>query len=371
MDQIDPDSTPGNGVESEDDQASVDVRGQQIDLSLAKDVDNERPNVGDQVSFTLTVSNSGPSPATGISVRDVLPQGLRYLSSNATQGSYNNSNGIWRIGSIADSRSVTLELRAMVDEILAVNNTAEVITADQPDLDSTPDNGIESEDDQDSAAVTTLVADLALTKSTNNVRPNVGEQVTFTLTVQNDGPDAASGISVLDRLPAGMEFVSATASQGNYDDPSGIWTVGELADRGAATLDIVARVLTAGEQTNTAEVVAVDQADPDSAPGNGVDSEDDQESVTIDPPVIDLVLDKTATPMRPLRRWHAHVCHHGRKRRSRSGNGDRHPGPASQRNHLRQCNTIGRSVRSEHRQLEHRRLGRRQFRHTATADHGR
>ena len=43
----------------------------------------------------------------------------------------------------------------------------------------------------------------------------------------NDGPDAATGVQVTDLLPAGLTFVSrATASQGTYDDVTGVWTVG-------------------------------------------------------------------------------------------------------------------------------------------------
>ena len=48
-----------------------------VDLSLVKTVDNESPKVGEQVTFTLTINNAGPSTATGVEVTDQLPDGLK------------------------------------------------------------------------------------------------------------------------------------------------------------------------------------------------------------------------------------------------------------------------------------------------------
>ncbi len=298
-DQLDPDSAPGNNEPDEDDQDSVIVEGQLIDLELTKSVDNERPNVGDEIRFTIRVDNQGPSNATGISVRDLLPSGLNFQSSSASQGGYNATDGIWNIGAIGADGFASLDLFAVVDEILSVENIAEVIAADQPDIDSTPDNGIASEDDQDSVNVITLVSDLSLTKTASNDRPNVGKEVTFTIDLRNDGPDPATNIRIFDQLPDGVSFLAAIPSTGTYDPQSGIWTINSLADRANASLQIVAMVDRIGKITNTAEVIAVDQADPDSAPNNNIPSEDDQDSTTIDPPVIDLSLAKAADPLRP------------------------------------------------------------------------
>ena len=60
-------------------------------------------------------------------------------------------------------------------------------------------------------------ADLAVTKTVDNATPVVGANVTFTITVTNNGPNGATGAQVADTLPSGYAFVSATPSQGNYD----------------------------------------------------------------------------------------------------------------------------------------------------------
>jgi large repetitive protein len=61
------------------------------------------------------------------------------------------------------------------------------------------------------------MADLSVTKTVSDATPNVGDQITFTVTLTNAGPDAATGVQVTDLLPAGLSFVNATPGQGTYD----------------------------------------------------------------------------------------------------------------------------------------------------------
>jgi uncharacterized repeat protein (TIGR01451 family) len=124
-------------------------------------------------------------------------------------------------------------------------------------------------------------ADLSLTKAVDNYTPDIGSNVDFTLTVSNGGPDGATGVEVTDLLPTGYTYVGDTPSVGTYDSGSGVWTIGNLANGANATLTITATVNAAGNYTNTAEVTAVTEMDPDSTPGDGVG--DDFNSLTTTP----------------------------------------------------------------------------------------
>src|SRR5262249_883517 len=112
-------------------------------------------------------------------------------------------------------------------------------------------------------------ADLAITKTVDHPTPNVGDVVTFTLTLTNKGPDSATGGPVPDPLPAGLIFVSASASVGTYDPAAGVWTVGTLAAGASATLTITAAVAGSAPVTNIA-TAGGNEFDPD--PGDNTDS---------------------------------------------------------------------------------------------------
>jgi large repetitive protein len=166
----------------------------------------------------------------------------------------------------------------------AKTNTAQVAASNQFDPDSTPGNSAAGEDDQASVTVTPTVADLSVTKTANNPTADIGQNVIFTVTVSNAGPDAANNVALTDLLPAGLTFVSSTPSQGTYVSATGIWTVGTINSGANATLQITATVTSIGVKSNTAQVSASDQFDPDSTPGNSAAGEDDQAAATVTPP---------------------------------------------------------------------------------------
>jgi len=298
-DQVDPNSTPGNNIEAEDDQQTAVVTPQVIDLSLAMSVNRPRPLVGQNVTFTLTLANAGPNTATNISVRNPIPTGMTFVSANPSVGAYSSATGLWTLSSLAASANATLQLVASYDTPQVITNTAEVFAVDQFDSNSTPNNNVPTENDQASVVLEPATADLSLRKTVDNAEPNLGDTVTFTVTVSNAGPDPATGVSVLDQLPPGLAFVSATPSIGNYDAGTGIWTIGEIGVGVNRTLLLVATGMTPGAKVNVARVETADQFDPDSTPGNNVLAEDDQDAVTVTPQLIDLSLTKTINNASP------------------------------------------------------------------------
>ena len=277
VDQFDPDSTPDNddGDQSEDDEDNAVVVPQAADVSLTKVVSDATPNVGDSVTFTLTVANAGPDAATNVDVTDNLPVGFVYDAGSIAGGDGQDDSGAptltWTITTLASATSVNLTFTATVVAPTGAGgeyvNVAEVTAVDQFDPDSTPDNddGDQSEDDEDNASVTPEQADLSLAKSVSDATPNVGDSVTFTVTVANTGPDAATNVAVTDVLPAGFTYDAGSIAGGDGQDdsaaPTLVWTVATLASGGSIDLTFTATVLAptgaAGEYVNVAEVTAV------------------------------------------------------------------------------------------------------------------
>lgn len=146
----------------------------------------------------------------------------------------------------------------------------------------------------------TPMADLSVTKTVDNPSPGIGVLVTFTVRLRNTGPGTATNVTIYDALPAGLSFVSATATVGTYNPASGLWTVPSLASGSTATLTIRAETSAVGPKINTAEVIAADQLDPDSTPNNHNASEDDQSGVELaalfDPPSGRKILNRVNLP---------------------------------------------------------------------------
>lgn len=298
----DSDSTPNNssGVATEDDEDSVTIvpagsNNNDIDLALSKTSNVSIAEEGDAVSFTITVVNNGTVAATGVTVEDVLPNSLDFTSASATIGSYDETTGIWDIGTVAIGGNATLTINTTVNTIvLPITNFAQVKTANEDDVDSTPGNNsgnTPQEDDEDAITIqpdtSSNFVDLELTKTVNISTASAGDQVTYTITVTNNGPADATGITVADELPSELSFDNANASKGTYSSGSGTWSIGNLAENETVTLTIDATVNSITSAiTNFAQVMTASPDDLDSTPGNDSNQapdEDDEDSATIIP----------------------------------------------------------------------------------------
>ncbi|MFC4820680.1 DUF7507 domain-containing protein [Dokdonella ginsengisoli] len=253
-DQFDPDTSNNAATASLNAQPSA-------DLQVNKTASTATPNLGSNVTFTITVRNGGPNDATGVVVDDALPAGLNFVSATPSQGSYDPGTGVWTIGALSNGAEVTLTMVATVGMPGELTNTAGIAASDQHD--PNPAN------DSSGVTINGQAADIQVLKTVDEANPTRGDTVTFTVTVTNLGPSAATSVRVEDALPAGLSFVSATPSQGSYDPGTGLWTIGNLAASGAgavATLTVSATVDSDAGATNQASLDALDQADPN--PGN-------------------------------------------------------------------------------------------------------
>jgi uncharacterized repeat protein (TIGR01451 family) len=96
------------------------------DLLVTKSVDEPEPLVGDNVNFTITATNNGPSNNTNVLVEDLLPSGFSYVSHTTTEGAYDENIGEWNIGDLDNDDSETLVITATVLAAGEYENTAEV-----------------------------------------------------------------------------------------------------------------------------------------------------------------------------------------------------------------------------------------------------
>lgn len=240
--EVQPDAVPGNNS------ASATVTGQAADIGVVMTVNDPTPNLGSNVTFIVTATNNGPSNATGVEVSDPIPTGLTIVSATPSAGTYSSGTGTWRIGPLANRASATLTIVATVNTSNVTVNTATRTAGNQPDYTVANDSA--------SATVTGQAADIAITKTVDLSTPTVGQDVTYTLVTHNFGPSTATGVQLRDVLPAGVTFVSYTATQGSYDQASGIWNVSTMVNGSTMSLSLVATITATGSIVNGAVVLA-------------------------------------------------------------------------------------------------------------------
>jgi len=237
------------------------------DLSLTKTASAPSFNSGVSPagSFTLTVTNNGPSTSAGpVQVVDTLPTGLTYVSavgtgwtcSAAAQVVTCTSSDTIAVGAMAAPITVTVGTNAGVGDPAPVTLTNTATVSTTPGQDTNPNN-----DTATASVSVAATADLSITK-THPVDPvTAGQQVPFAITVSNAGPSPAHGpLTVVDHLPTGMSYVSAAAPwtcAASGQDVTCTLSQNLAAGASAPVLTLttlVASSVPAGSLTNTATV---------------------------------------------------------------------------------------------------------------------
>jgi gliding motility-associated-like protein/uncharacterized repeat protein (TIGR01451 family) len=212
-------------------------------LGITKVVDNQTPVYGQNVNFTITVTNTGTGTAYNVLVNDQLPSGYTYVTSTSSIGTYNPATGVWSIDSIMAQSNAQLIVTAMVNSVGDYMNVANINTGNA----GSP---------SDSAFVTPVgvPTSLSIEKSVNQHYVPAGTEVTFTVSVTNNGSSPALNVSVNDILPSGYTFLNATASQGTYNTNTGLWSIGALPGGQTASILMNVIVNASGDYINRATV---------------------------------------------------------------------------------------------------------------------
>jgi len=229
------------------------------DLSVTK-VDDGGAPVGGNFTYTITITNNGPAPATNVQMTDNLDPTTTFVS--ATNGAIQSSPGVVTrtFASIPNGGSQVVQITVTGNSQAIVTNQVSV-TGNETDPDT----------NNNTAFVETIVgdvADLSVTLSNPGLQL-VGQDFAYTLTVFNGGPTTATNVQVAAALPAGLNFVSAT--NGAVENPGGSGnierTFASIASQASEVIVITVNAPAAGTFTVVASVSG-DQVDSDDLNNN-------------------------------------------------------------------------------------------------------
>lgn len=262
--------------------------GASADISVVKTASPSPVTPGSLLTYTLTISNAGPSTADNVLLTDAVPAALANVEYSINNGaSYQPWPGSLPLGSLAPNNMRTVLLRGQVSPAAegTIVNTA-VVSSTTPDPDPTNNTDTNTTD----VITTGAAADIAVTKSAQPATVSPGQLLTYTVGITNQGPDAADGVTLYDEVQlSGAEF--STDGGVTWRPWSNPYLIGRLAAGESRTVLIRGTVPQEARGTIANTAVAT-SATPDPDLSNN--------TATVDTPVTlngaDLSIQKTAFP---------------------------------------------------------------------------
>ncbi len=250
-------ATDTNGSTSEFSRARRVSRPDSIDLEVTLADSADPAARATSFFYTLSVTNNGPTNATGVIATDTLPAGLSYVSAVSSQGGCSQAAGVvtCNIGALAAGAGAVVTITVNATATGQVFNNA-----------SATANEIENDPSNNSASEATLlgIADLRV-RTTDSPDPVVaGQTVTYTVTATNAGPDSATGATLTFYVDTFNIITGASVSQGSYTLGGNYFTCvfGTIPLNGSATLTVAAVPTVTGTNYNYANDSAL-ESDPD------------------------------------------------------------------------------------------------------------
>ena len=229
------------------------------DLEIVKSNTPSAVVAGEELTYTIAITNNGPSPALGVMLADATPSSLLYPEFSQDEGTtwlpwigtypiLNPSTGMIDAG-----ETITILIRGTVSpaETRKIRNTATVVSATpDPDLGNNSSTAI---------AETTTSADIAVVKTSDPNPVDAGSTLSYTIVITNNGPSFAQNVIINDEIPAGLTNVVYSTDAGNtWVDWTGSYTIGTMAAGASVTVIAQGMVMqgASGSISNTAIVTS-------------------------------------------------------------------------------------------------------------------
>jgi uncharacterized repeat protein (TIGR01451 family) len=219
----------------------------EADLRITKTDYPDPVTVGNELTYTITVTNNGPDNATGVTLTDTLPATVNLISVQTSQGSYSQAGNTltFQLGTLAAGASATITMVVVPTSPGTVTNRAVLSSAETEPEAVTLDTAV---------LLPVPVLNVTMVSAPDPVR--VGAALTYSIALINQGPGIITGLSLVDMLPAGMEFSAIHAGQSDPPDSEApvTYNLDLLPGGESALVEIVVIPRVSGVFTNTVTV---------------------------------------------------------------------------------------------------------------------
>lgn len=262
---------PDHGNDTASASSTVDPR---ADVTVTKTANPSPVAAGQNLTYVVTAQNAGPSQAANVSITDILPLDVTFVSATPSAGSCTTTPGA-NITTTAGNRTVACGLTSINSgaqrtvTIVVRPNTVTRGSTLANDV-SVATTTIETNGGNNTASVNATVSnpglDLVLNK-TDSIDPvAVGDDTVYTITVSNSGPSAAENVAVTDTLPAGLSFQSITTSTGSCPVQPAVGAIGSsvtcnmgyVPAGSSISVNVTLRGVSKGVHTNQASVTSTE-----------------------------------------------------------------------------------------------------------------
>ena len=248
------------------------------DLSINVIENNVTATTGQQ--FTVTITNSGPDDAHNVTAEITVPACATSVSKASGTGTLSGSGPYtWTVGSTINngqSRSINIAYDATGCTVgSTIDFTGQVTASDEFDPDSTVNNGVIGEDDDDteSETVQTPEPDISVFKFVDNNTPDQNAAIYFYIGVSNGGTADATSVILAEVLPSGFTYTSHNASAGTFNSTTEEWDIGGMTVGQSENLFIHGTATGAVGSTECNNVSVLTALPSDSNSGNNSDSD--------------------------------------------------------------------------------------------------
>jgi len=219
-------------------------------LSLIKTADKATASPGDELTYTVTISNSGDGDATNVLLVDVLPAGFTFADEKGMNTGDTEKTWKWIKLNAGDDLTVTYDV--LIDSQAGLDTYENLATVSADEVHEVTDSAITT------LKITKVLGEetptLTITKAANKEFANPGETATYTVVITNDGNAPANNTVLIDSLPTGFVFADT-------GETTATWKLGDLVPTEEVTKTYEVKIdasTLAGKYVNTAVVKADD-----------------------------------------------------------------------------------------------------------------